>query len=792
MATSVGSVVFSISADIKDIQAQLRKIEGDFAGTATKIQSSLKSVGTSIGQAFAVTAVGGGLLAFTKSIVEASVAVERVHNTLKVVAGSSADAKAEFSFIASEAKRLGLDLQQAAGQYAALAAAAKGTTLQGEKTRDIFVAVSEAAAVLGLSAEQTGGALNAIQQIISKGTVQSEELRGQLGERLPGAFQIAARAMGVTTAELGKLLEGGKITGDVLLPKLAAELKKTFGPGVADAANSTQAAINRLNNSILEMKVALANTGFIDVIKTAMEGWALISGELRKQIDGIAFSFGKFSESGANQRIGSIDKQLASLRAEFNKLDSQGFKGESEGRRLGRENALRENIDARKKLLEERAKLEGEISGKAGNLISADPKAKPSVPPKAGGTDKLKDALDGYVKSLQRAIAKEEEQRIKLQFGELVALKAAQAFDVLALKEKLLADGLKIPPNVASDVAAATETLRQLGVNVDQLSSKDFPKLRDEYLKQAEGNERITRALKALDEQYSVSNENTAKQTELTKEQAAELAKLRKEYDDLVQTLQVSAIKDPEKRRIAGIEVEFAKTAARIQELGQATGKSQEEIARAMAIAWDKYLNEINDKVDESSQFQIEALRQIQDAVGSFINDALNGNLKGWQAWADGVRKAINSVVSQFLAAKLNEFLFGPKSSTSQGQLGGAVGQGFSGLSSLFGSFFGGGSSTVAGTGGVSAGALDSLVTVFGYAEGGRPRPFMPAIVGERGPEIFIPDAAGTIVPNHKLGGLGGTVVNFNVTTPDAASFRASEHHFTTQFAARLARANNR
>ena len=41
---------------------------------------------------------------------------------------------------------------------------------------------------MGLSADQTSGVLLALQQMISKGTVQAEELRGQLGERLPGAL----------------------------------------------------------------------------------------------------------------------------------------------------------------------------------------------------------------------------------------------------------------------------------------------------------------------------------------------------------------------------------------------------------------------------------------------------------------------------------------------------------------------------------------------------------------------------------------------------------------------------
>lgn len=48
-----------------------------------------------------------------------------------------------------------------------------------------------------------------------------------------------------------------------------------------------------------------------------------------------------------------------------------------------------------------------------------------------------------------------------------------------------------------------------------------------------------------------------------------------------------------------------------------------------------------------------------------------------------------------------------------------------------------------------------------GYASGGRPSVGVPSIVGESGPEMFIPDAAGTIIPNHKMGGTN-VVVNMN------------------------------
>ncbi len=45
-------------------------------------------------------------------------------------------------------------------------------------------------------------------------------------------------------------------------------------------------------------------------------------------------------------------------------------------------------------------------------------------------------------------------------------------------------------------------------------------------------------------------------------------------------------------------------------------------------------------------------------------------------------------------------------------------------------------------------------------------------IVGEKGPEFFMPNTGGTMIPNHMLGGGGGTTVNYNINAVDAMSFK--------------------
>lgn len=73
---------------------------------------------------------------------------------------------------------------------------------------------------------------------------------------------------------------------------------------------------------------------------------------------------------------------------------------------------------------------------------------------------------------------------------------------------------------------------------------------------------------------------------------------------------------------------------------------------------------------------------------------------------------------------------------------------------------------------------LGGIGKLFGFANGGNPPVGVPSIVGERGPELFVPKSAGTIVPNHQLG-MGQSVVNnstavsYNIQAVDASSFRS-------------------
>jgi len=215
-----------------------------------------------------------GVLGF-REIVQANIALDKIQAALLSVSTSAAASVTNFQFVRNEAMRLGIDLETAAKGYTQLLAASKETTLSTQDVQKLFSQTSEAVRALGLSAVDAEGIFRAFTQIISKGSLQAEELRGQLGDRIPGAVQMFAKAMGVSTEKLGEMMKKGEVQGELLftsLKKFGDELQKMGAGGLDSAINSMQAAFGRLQISVMEAFREIGKGGFNEAMKDLADG----------------------------------------------------------------------------------------------------------------------------------------------------------------------------------------------------------------------------------------------------------------------------------------------------------------------------------------------------------------------------------------------------------------------------------------------------------------------------------------------------------------------------------------
>lgn len=286
MALSLGSIFYALGVDVRGMDAasariqrfarntsrgqqsanrfteQLRNMEsaavlvaGPLSGVGARIRSLSAIVDRST-IAFAASVagiVGAGfaLYKLSQSSISAEKRLGQIRQRLEVVTGSTAIASLEFNKLVDLSNRTGQEFGSLSSSYSKFIAAAHGTNLEGQKSADIFEKVAVAAGHLRLSTDQSEGIFKALEQIMSKGQVQAEELRGQLGDRLPGAFRIAADALGVTTRELNKMLKAGEVASEEFLPKFATQLLKTFGIDKMQAVDNITASQNKLNTAWL-------------------------------------------------------------------------------------------------------------------------------------------------------------------------------------------------------------------------------------------------------------------------------------------------------------------------------------------------------------------------------------------------------------------------------------------------------------------------------------------------------------------------------------------------------------
>ncbi|ASD51921.1 tail length tape measure protein [Pseudomonas phage PspYZU01] len=207
-----------------------------------------------------------------QGVVDTYMTIEAAQSRMMVAfGGNAAIVGREMRFIREQADRLGIEVGALANEYSKFAVATQGSALAGEQTRKIFTAVSEAARVNKLSIDQIKGTYLALTQMVSKGNVSMEELRQQLGERLYGAFTIAAKAMGLTGKELDKLVSSGQLATDEFLPKFAEELNKTFGPQLEQSLKTLTTQVGVFQNEIFKTQERVGNAGFIDGLREGIE-----------------------------------------------------------------------------------------------------------------------------------------------------------------------------------------------------------------------------------------------------------------------------------------------------------------------------------------------------------------------------------------------------------------------------------------------------------------------------------------------------------------------------------------
>lgn len=253
-AHSLAGGLTSIYGESRQAMSWLQRLRGELLGL------------------FASYAGVQGLISGFQAVVTAIRAVESATNRISVAFNQNfGQAATAMTDLRVQSLRLGQSFQTTTNEFSKFAIAANEAKFSTEGTDKIFRSISESGRVLKLNTEQLSGVFLALTQMLSKGKVTSEELRRQLGDRLPGAFNIMAKAVGVTTSELDAMMKKGQVLADEkTMTRFAEEMTKSFGAQLPAALKSTSFQLDQFFNLLEQSALRVSEGGFDKGLREAL------------------------------------------------------------------------------------------------------------------------------------------------------------------------------------------------------------------------------------------------------------------------------------------------------------------------------------------------------------------------------------------------------------------------------------------------------------------------------------------------------------------------------------------
>ena len=371
--------------------------------------------------------------------------------------------------------------------------------------------------------------------------------------------------------------------------------------------------------------------------------------------------------------------------------------------------------------------------------------------------DELRPAVENVTKLLTDFIVSVTE------FVKSDAGQAAIMITKIAGAAKLLAVGI---PLVTSALTALLVKINMVGVQ-SLIASGGFTGMQAASLLAANGIGKVTLALGALKIAIATTGigllvvgvgalatklvQATRNQKEFNKALKdgneialrAEMAKVDKRRFDILKRL-ATAEQNNNKRAINSLTKQLNLEHENYKVLRD---RLNEEIKKTNEIDRQNEKLEEQGKIQDENKKKTEELKEKMTEVGEEIESSIKNNLResitGAQSFGQAMTNVLNKIRDKIIDAQIDKIL--------------------GGFGENFGSAASGGQKK--GLGGFIGGLLGGL-----FADGGRPPVGKASIVGERGPELFVPKVAGTIIPNNKLGGGDNTTNIVNVSVDASGS----------------------
>jgi len=683
-----------------------KKIRAGFeraAASAAELNKKLSSVGGVL--------AGLGVAELTRRMIGQAASFQQTQIRLKVLSEEYGEFSKIQELVRKNAKTFNQSLAESSSNFANVFARLRPLGIELSKIQTVYEGFNAVAIASGTSAQAASVAFLQLSQALGSGRLQGDEFRS-VSEQVPHILKLVADEMGVTVGQLKQLGSEGKITSDILINALAVGFEKNKDK-IKELLNLSPAQkFKEFSNAVSELNTTIGGellptvTPFVNLLTEIAKIFGRMPGFVKTTASALLGLGAAFISASAGAKLLGIEMTKAGL---FKLAALAGKVSLLAAPFLGLAAAF-EDAQRRKKRLDEA--LESDSLNKVQDQLNQSVKE-----------------LNGLIDGLRIV---ESSPYFKGQTAEVSRLKteiekAAKQVDLLTKRRDLIIDlKLNVPfPDFDIMGAGFSEELKKelnkLGLSyVPGEEVKPIKKKGDQVSKQ-----KVDISQKVLDLNLKLLAAQESEQKRL----AATLA-LMVEKENILQSglqpreeeLRMAQAMSTFRQEIKGIDKEIADQRASDIE------KAAEGFEAQMA-----HQDELRQAIAE----QKSAYEELNTTFRNGIVDSILVAVEGTKSLKDSLLGVIKSMARLIL----------------QQQLMNALG-GFN--------LFGGGGGGAGGGFGVTP-ATSGLDFSGAFANGGRPAVGKAALVGERGPELFVPDRAGTIIPNSALGG-ANVVVNVDAS----------------------------
>jgi tape measure domain-containing protein len=608
--------------------------------------------------------------------------------------------------------------------------------------------------VLTGSAEKAGQIIKELQQLGAVTPFTSTELIdsakrlqafGIQADKVVETTKRLADVSGATGAELqglatayGQVQAKGRLQGEELLQfqergvALQEELRKMYGLSGEEfqkalekgriGAEAVEVAVIRLTNAggkYANGAIAQSDTlqGKFSTLQDSIQTLAQTIGKtlspvIKSLMDQATDAIGEiqrmFDEAGSKEREAQFARNAdAAVRAmNLNPFTQQGMMYEMRQRNIEQQRA---DYELRRRSAAARPNRPAAATPATPALLQG------TVPrtenKKRGSALNINDLIGGEIgRRLQEQQARLSAATAKMMNTAAASENPKQAQRMVEYSSKLL--------NIKYQIGAIDETLtKRAGVRAEIIASQN-DKTRAAMAFDETTNDLKTQRLELELETNTLLAEQTGKAEEQYRQQQQAIADALAGLD--MQRLKVSAVTEAQKQALQLLEIENA-----LKKAGIVLTDADRQ-ALGLKIAEIQKLTKEQEAAKTAAQQLKDVYTDIGMSIKSGIVDAIQGAVDGTKTLGEVASGVLKNIANKVLDVAINFALFGAMSGT--------------------------------GTGGGLLGGLFKPRANGGPVTGGS-----TYLVGERGPELFVPGRSGTIVPNDKLGSGGSTSVVVNV-----------------------------